>query len=260
LIRSRAQYLLRFDDLCPTMARARWARFETLIKEFAIRPILAVVPENRDPDLVFDFADTGFWGRIRAYEAAGATIALHGFRHVSNSRMRGLVPLHRRSEFAGVEAALQRSWIQSGLQILGHHGLHPRLWVAPRHGFDKNTLKALYDQGIRYVSDGFTSRPIERGGLFWIPQQLWEPVEKRSGLWTVCIHSNTAESRTLSCLRTFLEKRSGQFTSFDSVIANWTFLKPRWQDNVKEQFALAHIMASRRFPQLRHIRSLSNCA
>ncbi len=49
-----AQYLLRFDDLCPTMAASRWAPFERLIGEFGIQPILAVVPENQDPELAID--------------------------------------------------------------------------------------------------------------------------------------------------------------------------------------------------------------
>ncbi|HUB30272.1 MAG TPA: DUF2334 domain-containing protein [Terracidiphilus sp.] len=249
-----AQYLLRFDDLCPTMSCDRWARFERLFEQFAIRPILAVVPENLDPDLVFESADLGFWARIRAYEAAGAVIALHGFRHANHGHARGLVPLHDSSEFAGVAAELQRAWIQHGLQILRDHGLHPRLWAAPRHGFDRNTLKALYNEGICYLSDGFASRPVERAGMLWIPQQLWGPQEKKSGLWTICIHTNTAGVETLQRLQRFLEARFEQFTSFDRVIADYSFQKAGWKEWMGEQFALGRVLAARALCRLRRER------
>ena len=73
-----AQYLLRFDDLCPTVSRNRWERFLPLIDEFGVRPILAIVPDNKDTALECSEPDTQFWARMRAMEATGATVALHG--------------------------------------------------------------------------------------------------------------------------------------------------------------------------------------
>ena len=69
-----------------------------------------------------------------------------------------------------------------GSKTLRTYGLNPKLWVAPRHGFDRNTLRALQQEGIGYLSDGFARIPFRRGGITWIPQQLWEPVRKSSGL------------------------------------------------------------------------------
>ena len=51
MIPAPAEYLLRCDDLCPTTPRERWRRLEALIQEFSLQPILAVVPDNRDPEL-----------------------------------------------------------------------------------------------------------------------------------------------------------------------------------------------------------------
>jgi len=216
-----AQYLLRFDDLCPTMAVARWAPFEGLIREFALNPILAVIPENRDPELGIETASTSFWERMRSLEDAGATIALHGYRHLCVSSGPSLLPLHRLSEFAGVSEETQRKWIRRGLEILRNHGLHPRLWVAPRHGFDTGTLRALQAERIVYISDGFARVPFVRGGMTWIPQQLWAPTTQSSGLWTSCIHSNNAKDEDVKALREFLRGYAGQFTSFDRVIAEF---------------------------------------
>ncbi|MGP8175540.1 MAG: DUF2334 domain-containing protein [Terracidiphilus sp.] len=240
-----AQYLLRFDDLCPTVSRARWQRFLPLIEEFDIRPILAVVPDNMDLKLEQSRPDPEFWDRMRALEAAGATIALHGFHHLCNSEGKSLVPLHRHSEFAGVPEEIQREWIQEGLNILRGHGLNPRIWVAPRHGFDRNTLRALRKEGIRLLSDGFARVPFKRGGITWIPQQLWAPVDKSNGLWTICVHSNTAGGSLVEQLRAFLAQHAGQFTSVDRVLAELKPVKLGLTERIYEAFALWRARASR---------------
>jgi predicted deacetylase len=214
-----AQYLLRFDDLCPTMSRPGWMRFKPLLEEFGVKPILAVVPDNRDADLEVSGADVEFWSEMRAMEAAGASIGLHGYRHLSGARGQSLVPMHRATEFAGIPEETQRAWIRAGLEILRGHGLNPCVWVAPRHGFDGNTLRALRSEGLGVLSDGFARVPFVRGGVTWIPQQLWEPVEKRQGLWTICVHPNTAEDSFVDRLRAFLRGHAAQFTSVGRVLA-----------------------------------------
>ena len=155
---------------------------------------------------------------MRAMEAAGATIALHGFRHICASNGRSLLPYGLPSEFAGVCEATQRDWTRSGLAVLRSQGLAPRLWVAPRHGFDRRTLRALRSQGFRSLSDGLARVPFTRGGLVWIPQQLWAPIEKAAGLWTICVHPNTAQAEDLQEMRAFLRLHAAQFTSVDRVL------------------------------------------
>lgn len=216
-----AQYLLRLDDLCPTHSRERWQQFADLIAEFRLRPVLAVVPENRDPQLEIDLPDPGFWPQMQALESAGATIALHGYRHLNRSRGRGLTGFKRPSEFAGIAEPQQREWIAAGLGILRGHGLNPRLWVAPCHGFDRATLRSLRAEGITALSDGLARIPFERGGLAWIPQQLWAPVEKSRGVWTICIHPNTAGDEAVANLRAFIRSHVAQFTTVDRVLAEF---------------------------------------
>ena len=172
MIPSPAQYLLRIDDLCPTVSAQRWRQFQSLIEEFGLQPILAVVPDNQDPELEVSPPDPVFWDSMRTLHAAGAAIGLHGYHHLCESRCRSLVGLARTSEFAGVPAETQREWIHEGLRILRGQGLNPKIWVAPRHGFDRRTLDALCAEGITLLSDGFARVPFRRGGLTWIPQQL----------------------------------------------------------------------------------------
>ena len=216
-----AQYLLRFDDLCPTMSMDRWHSLGRLIEEFELRPILAIVPDNRDEQLSCAASDPAFWSTMRSFESAGATVALHGYTHVCERKSGGLLRLSQSSEFAGAPAALQHQWIEAGLQILCFHGLTPRLWAAPRHGFDRNTLQALRAHRIRALSDGLARRPFAREGVLWIPQQLWSPVEKSRGLWTICIHPNTVSLLDLERLRAFLAAHAKQFTSFERVLKEY---------------------------------------
>jgi predicted deacetylase len=219
MIARPAQYLLRFDDLCPTHARQRWQRFVPLLEEFRVKPILAIVPDNCDPGLALEEPDREFWEEMRGFQAAGAAIGLHGYRHRCASASRSLVPLHGESEFAGVPEPIQRMWIGEGLEILRAHGLDPVIWVAPRHGFDDATLRALRSERIALLSDGFARRPFLRGGLTWIPQQLWAPESRSCGLWTICLHANSASDADVEKLRGFLEEHAGQFTAVERVAA-----------------------------------------
>ena len=240
-----ASYLLRFDGLCPTMSRPSWDRFQALIDEFEIRPILSVIPDNRDHRLTLETPDPDFWSRMRALEAAGGVIALHGYRHICESENRGLLPLHRRTEFAGVNESTQQEWIHRGLEILHNHGLNPRLWVAPRHGFDRSTLRALRREGISYLSDGFARVPFVREGITWIPQQLWKPVNKNRGVWTICIHSNIAGNWLVERLRTFLRDHANQFTSFDRLVEEYRPEPLRPTERIYAAVALWTIVATR---------------
>jgi predicted deacetylase len=215
---AQTQYLLRMDDLCPTMDRVRWARFAEVIARHGVRPILAVVPDNRDPDLVRGDADPEFWEKMRAHEADGASIGLHGYRHVCAAQGRGLVPMHKQTEFAGVPYERQREWIAAGLKILRSHGLNPRVWVAPRHGFDAQTVRALREEGMEAISDGWARRPYRELGMVWIPQQIWAPVEMPAGVWTICLHSNSAREAEVRELDAFLRRFAGQFTSLEQAL------------------------------------------
>ena len=246
MIPKPAQYLLRLDDLCPTISPARWGKFRLLIEEFDLHPILAVIPDNHDSELKRSSCDPSFWPELRKMEAAGAVIAMHGYRHLCLSQGSSLLGLHRRSEFAGVDLQTQRAWIGAGLSMLRDQGLNPRLWIAPRHGFDRNTLRALSDAGVDCICDGFARIPFRRGGLTWIPQQLWSPVVKSRGLWTICIHPHAARSSDIEQLRRFLRDYRQQFTSFDSVLKDFRPRPLGLRERIYQRIALWRVQRRHR--------------
>ena len=122
------------------MSRRGWDRFALLIEEYGIQPILAVVPDNKDCQLMVSPDDPEFWRPVQSLESAGATIAMHGYQHLCEGRGKSILGLHGETEFAGIAMDVQRQWIRRGLEILRGHELNPRPWVAPRHGFDASTL------------------------------------------------------------------------------------------------------------------------
>jgi predicted deacetylase len=198
--------------------REKWARFLPLIERHGIKPILGIIPDNQDRKLNLSPPDANFWAQMRALESAGATIALHGYQHLCDSTGKSMLGLHRKSEFAGISRDMQRNWIQNGLRILREQGLKPTVWIAPRHGFDELTLSVLRGEGVHVLSDGFARMPFLRQGVTWIPQQLWSPVKKQKGLWTICIHPNTVGEKLVTQLDRFLQGNGAQFTSVERVL------------------------------------------
>ncbi|MFY9854468.1 MAG: DUF2334 domain-containing protein, partial [Terracidiphilus sp.] len=118
------------------------------------------------------------------------------------------------------------------------HGLNPTIFVAPRHGFDNATLYALRKEGIQTLSDGFVRVPFIRGGITWIPQQLWRPVKKNKGLWTICVHSNSANVAQVAQLHAFLTEYAAQFTSVERVLAELSPAQLSLSERCRETLAL----------------------
>lgn len=212
------RYLLRLDDACPTWNRDRWEWVLKRTTSYGIKPILGVLPDNQDPDLICGEADADFWPRMRQLAAGGASIALHGYRHLAMHAGGGLLPLHQWTEFAGAPLQLQRAWIRAGLALLRAQNLEPALWIAPRHGQDNNTLRALAEAGISVLSDGLAHVPYRRGGMVWLPQQLWAPKEMGPGLWTFLIHPNTATDPELQALDSFLAAHRQEFVDLSTAL------------------------------------------
>jgi len=87
-----------------------------------------------------------------------------------------------------------------------------RIWIAPSHTFDFNTLEALKrETSINIISDGVSTKPFNYKGFFWIPQQLWQPTIKEDGVWTICYHPNMMEDWEFEKLEEFVIKNEDKF-------------------------------------------------
>ena len=189
--RMGAHYLVRFDDLSPTMNWRVWDQVEDLVQDLKVRPILAVVPDNRDEKLAIDAPREDFWERVRTWQSRDWTIGVHGYQHRLSTANRGLVGWSDRSEFTGLSVDEQEAKLRLATDIFRSNGVEPDVWVAPNHSFDASTLTALRRCDINVISDGHGLRPYrDKHGLMWIPMQAWRFEPRRFGVWTVCHHPN----------------------------------------------------------------------
>src|SRR5688572_7929842 len=189
---STPQYLLRFDDICPTMNWKVWAEIETILVQRRLKPILAVVPDNRDPVLQVDSPAEDFWNRVRMWQDRGWTIALHGYQHRYVNKNMGMAARTKDSEFAGLPAAEQREKLRRGIEIFRREGIRSNVWIAPSNTFDRTTVALLPDFGINIISAGYFQFPYVCSiGVTWVPQQMHYFRPAPAGVWTVCHHHNS---------------------------------------------------------------------
>jgi predicted deacetylase len=216
--RMAPRYIVRFDDICPTMNWTVWDEVEAVLIDHGVRPLLAVVPDNRDPGLAVAPERSDFWDRVRQWQSASWTIALHGHQHVYKTNDAGVLGFNAFSEFAGVPREQQEEGLRAALAIFEAQGVQTDTWIAPAHSFDETTLELLPRFGFHRISDGFFARPgIDRRGLLWIPQQLWRLAWRPAGVWTVCYHINAWSRDDVTTLRRDLARFAAHTTDFDSV-------------------------------------------
>lgn len=212
------KYLFRMDDICPTMSHSRFAAFEKLFKHNNIRPLIGIVPDNRDANLDIDPANPNFWPDMRnLVKDWGWSVSQHGDTHHYETRNGGLLNINQNSEFAGLGYDVQRSKLEHGASILKHHDLATDIFMAPSHSYDRVTLQALLDTGFHYVTDGYSFYPYRQQGLNFIPCQSGRPRNFPFGVVTIAIHANTTTDDGLAAFASFIKRQKAHILPYDAV-------------------------------------------
>jgi hypothetical protein len=185
-------FVLRFDDICPTMRWDIWAEIEPVLIKHNLKPILAVVPENQDPVLQPAPPVNDFWQRVRRWQDLGWTIAMHGYQHLYVAPEGGLVTLRKKSEFASLPPAVQEEKLRRATEIFNREGIKSHVWIAPGNAFDETTVSLLPKFGIDTISAGWSWRPfVGPHDVTWVPCQLSIFRAVPAGVWTICYHHNS---------------------------------------------------------------------
>ncbi len=189
---------IRLDDITADMNWEKFLRFKDLMDRYGVKPLLGIVPDNRDPKLSIDPARDDFWDYIKERrDKDGWTLCMHGCHHVYTTDKGGMLPLNRQSEFAGEDYEEQRDRLRKGKEILHAHGIDTTLFMAPAHSYDMNTLMALRSLDFTALTDGFGSRPYRYEGLTFYPisYRKADSLKKTSGVTTFVVHCNTLEEK-----------------------------------------------------------------
>lgn len=211
---------IRLDDITPDMDWEKFRRFEKLLDQYGVAPLIGVVPDNQDPNLARNPKMQDFTAQIQRWEAKNWVLAMHGWKHIYTTKKGGVFPLNCFSEFAGVSKEKQREMIFDGVQKLQRQGIKTNIFMAPAHSYDKNTIAALKEAGFQYLTDGFGDVPYEWKGLTFLPIafQKSKTLEKQSGYTTLVVHTNTMDDSDFDEFERILEKYKEDFISYKEYL------------------------------------------
>ncbi|MBE5755397.1 MAG: DUF2334 domain-containing protein [Clostridiales bacterium] len=197
---------VRFDDVCPTMSWDHFNKAMELCKKYGVKPLLGVVPCNKDPHLVVDEENKDFFDIMRKYQEQGISFAQHGLDHIYRNNNGGVLKLNKKSDFVGLSKDEQKKFLGEGLEILKKEGINTKIYMAPSHSYDKNTILALKELGFEYVTDGYTNYNYKWHGLTFIPcRHTFKTRRKMTGVCTLCLHVNTMSEKDLETFEESLE-------------------------------------------------------
>lgn len=206
-------FIMRLDDACEKRDIKKWNRMENLLDEYGIKPIVGIIPNCQVKDMEQYPIDSNFWDITANWQDKGWLIALHGYSHVFCSQSDGVNPVNSYSEFAGVSLDEQKKKIKAGVEVLEAHGLYPKIFFAPAHTYDDNTIVALkVCSNIRIISDTVANDVYcGRGGLTYVPQQSGRVRELPFKTVTFCYHPNIMQDADFEVIETFLKRHKGEF-------------------------------------------------
>lgn len=208
-------YIIRLDDAAERMDTGKWNRMEDLLDAYGIKPLTGVIPSCRDSKMNQYCLETEFWAKVRSWQKKGWVIALHGYEHVYITRDGGLNPIQKRSEFAGVPLTVQEKKIEDGIRIMREQGVCPKVFFAPSHTFDINTVRALKAKSdIRIISDTIANQPYSRYGMTFVPVQAGKARRLPLHTVTVCYHPNLMTDPMFFELEIFIKRNRDKIIEF----------------------------------------------
>lgn len=212
-------YLLRLDDASDHMDVDKWLRVEQILNSYGVKPLVGVIPNVMDPELLKYPERPAFWtDTIPRWQSNGWELALHGYNHVYLTEEGGLNPVNKRSEFAGLSLNEQKEKIKNGYQILSKRGIKPRVFFAPSHTFDENTLIALKSETpIRVISDTVANDVYYEKDFFFVPQQCGLVRKLPFKLTTFCYHPNIMTEAMFTNLEKFISRNRNDFIDYKQI-------------------------------------------
>lgn len=240
-----AKYVLRVDDIHPKMNLSNFNRLMDIFCKYNVKPLIGVIPNNKDKSLCLGQAIEGFWNFVKDMQDRGKVdIAMHGYTHEYSTKNGGLLGKYRfkrQSEFAGLTRKEQEYKIINAKQIFIEKGLDTEIFMAPGHTFDKTTLEVLSEYGFKYITDGIGIYPFKLKKILFVPQQIANPRKFLFGTITICIHINKLESVYLDQIEAFIIKNRDDIVSFSTL----TKIKKIYSKPVNALFRILYYCACR---------------
>ena len=212
--------LIRLDDIAENMNWDLMKKSELLFEKYGIKPVLGVIPENKDSELLVYPKNDNFWKQVRIWKNKGWEIAMHGYTHVYDkiSKKNDYFNYGGDSEFSGHPLEIQTSRIKNGLKKFNDEKIEIRTFFAPNHTYDKNTFIALKNCGISQVIDGYGFMPYVENDIRFIPQLFYKVLALPFGIQTTQIHLNYWKREDFDNFEKFIKKNSNKIITYDQAL------------------------------------------
>ncbi len=213
--------LIRFDDIAENMNWDLMDKCERLFEKHDIKPVVGVIPKNKDIELLSYPKRENFWKTVNRWKSKNWEIAMHGYTHIYDMKTnkKDYFNYGGRSEFFGHSIEDQIEKIKKGLKVFEDNNIKIRVFYAPNHTYDRNTFKALKISGINEVIDGYGLIPYTEDEIKFIPQLFYKPVSLPFGIQSTQIHLNYWNNNDYEKFESFIIKNLKKIISYDEALS-----------------------------------------
>ena len=212
--------LIRLDDIAENMTWNLMEKSELLFDKYKIKPVLGVIPNNQDNELLSHPKKNNFWDLVRNWRDKGWKIAMHGLTHVydNDTNKKDYFGYGGRSEFFGHPLEVQTERIKRGLNKFKNEKIEIKSFFAPNHTYDKNTFHALKNSGINEIIDGYGLMPYTENEISFIPQLFYKVYALPFGIQATQIHLNYWNENDFNNFEKFVEKNQNNFITYEDAM------------------------------------------
>jgi predicted deacetylase len=223
IIKIKSKYtglLIRMDDIAENMNWQYMDKCELLFDKYNLKPLLGVIPENKDPEFLKYPKNSDFWNRVKSWKKKGWEISMHGHTHLyqQETKKNDIFNYGGKSEFYGLDYKNQLSKIKLGLEKFKEKNISIKSFFAPNHTYDLNTLKALKECNIKIIIDGYGLFPYYKFDLLFIPQLFYKEILLPFGIQSTSMHINYWDNKYLQNFENFINKNYNKIIDIDYIL------------------------------------------
>ena len=207
--------LIRLDDIAENMNWPLMKKCELLFDKYNVKPLLGVISNNKDPELLSNQKNDMFWDQIRKWKEKKWEISMHGYTHVydKETKKKDFFNYGGRSEFFGHSYDEQFLRISKSLEIFKKENIEIRSFFAPNHTYDLNNFLAF-----KNIIDGYGLMPFNIHNMNFIPQLFYKEIFLPFGIQSTQVHLNYWNENDFLKFEKFIIKNNSKIISFDEAI------------------------------------------
>ena len=220
-IKNNTGILIRIDDVCENMDWELMSKLEKLFDQYSIKPVLGVIPNNKDEEFLAFSRNDNFWNEVRRWQTKGWEIVQHGYTHIYDKLCRKKTDYFNYgggSEFFGHPLDTQEIRIKKGLEKFKKEQINIRAFFAPNQTYDKNTFIALKNNGIKEIIDGYGLMPYTENNIKFIPQLFEKVVLLPFGIQSTKLHPHKWKEIDYINFKNFIKKNSAKIITYDQAL------------------------------------------